>query len=194
MTRPGPRAPSPRPWLPAALLLCALAAPAAHAQQPAAPPTAGHALSLDDALRLAAAQSEVLDIARAGVGRAEGQQRQARSAYYPQVNTSLLYNRTLRSQFSALASGGSTTPPTTQAVCAPVIPANATDAERNAALAQATTCPAAAGQVVACAKAAFRSASVAPAGITGAQSACVVAGVVLPPPASAENCERSVRL
>jgi len=150
MMRPGPRAHLRHLRRAALLLAVALAASAsAAAQQPAsAASTAASAarpLSLDDALKLAAAQSEVLDIARAGIGRAEGQQRQARSAYYPQVNTSLLYNRTLRSQFSALAGGGSTTPATTQALCAPVIPAGATDAERNAALAQATTCPAAAG-------------------------------------------------
>ena len=36
-------------------------------------------------------------------------------------------------------------PATNQAVCAPVIPAGAKDAERAAALAQAITCPAAAG-------------------------------------------------
>ena len=146
MTRPGLPALS-RQSRRALLLVVALAAvPSARAQQPASSAApAGRPLSLEDALKLAVTQSEVLDIARAGVGRAEGQQRQARSAYYPQVNTSLLYNRTLRSQFSALAGGGSSTPATTQAVCAPVIPAGATDAERNAALAQATTCPAAAG-------------------------------------------------
>ena len=112
-----------------------------------APPMRGaeRALSLEDALRLAVGESEALKVARAGVSRAEGQQRQARSQYYPQVNSSLLYNRTLRSQFSALAGGGTTTPATTQALCAPVIPANATDAERNAALARVTTCPAAQG-------------------------------------------------
>jgi outer membrane protein len=131
------------------LLLAVLIARPAAAQQPAAatasPAATGRPLSLDEALRLATAQSEQLQIARAGVSRAEGQQRIARSAYYPQVNPSLAYNRTLRSQFSALSSGAPATPPTTQAICAPVIPAGATDAERNAALAQAITCPAAQG-------------------------------------------------
>ena len=104
----------------------------------------GRPLSLDDALRLAGRESEALQIARNGVARAEGQARQTRSQYFPQVNSSLLYNHTLRSQFSALASAPSA-PATNQALCTPVIPPNATDAERAAALAQAITCPAATG-------------------------------------------------
>jgi outer membrane protein len=117
------------------------------AQQPAATPSTDGArsLTLDDALRLAARSSEVLQIARSAVSRAEGQQRQARSGYYPQVNTSLAYNRTLRSQFSALSGSAPAAPAATQAVCAPAIRAGATDAERNAALAQAVTCQQAAG-------------------------------------------------
>ena len=129
----------------AALLLAAgLPLPAA-AQQRDASVTTARALSLDEAIRLAARESEALQIARAGVTRAEGQQKQARSLSMPQLNSSLTYARTLRSQFSALA-GGSTadtsTAPKPQAVCAPTIPANATPAERQAALDQATTCAA----------------------------------------------------
>ena len=141
------------------LLGAALAALAplarAHAQQPAAADSlhlvmsttigAARPLSLDEALRIAGRESEVLQIARSAVSRAEGQQRQARSGYLPQVNTNLVYNHTLRSQFAALASAAPAAPATVQAVCAPVIPAGATDAERNAALAQATTCQQAAG-------------------------------------------------
>ena len=131
-----------------ALLLAVMSlAPAlAGAQQPAAM----RALSLDEAIRLAARESEQLQIARAGISRASGQVKQARSQYLPQVNSSLAYARTLRSQFSALASSGSdsTTPssaPKPEAVCAPTIPANATPAERQAAIAQASTCVAAQG-------------------------------------------------
>ncbi|MDB4880921.1 MAG: outer rane efflux protein [Gemmatimonadetes bacterium] len=135
------------------LLLVAVTFPAAaaRAQQPAvrdtaaSRPAAGRALTLDEALRLADRESEALQVARAGVSRAEGQQRQARSQYLPQVGTNLAYNRTLKSQFEALAGGGPTTPATTQALCTPPIPAGATDAERAAALAQAATCPAAQG-------------------------------------------------
>ena len=72
------------------------------AQQPApgtaqsAIATVGRALSLDDAIRLAARESEELDVARAGVARAGGQTKQARSLYLPQLNGSLAYARTLR--------------------------------------------------------------------------------------------------
>ena len=121
------------------------------AQQPApgtgqsAVATVGRTLSLDDAIRMAARESEELDVARAGVARAGGQAKQARSLYLPQLNGSLAYARTLRSQFSALAGGGpdTSTVPQPQSVCAPRIPANATQAERDAALAQAQTCAAA---------------------------------------------------
>jgi outer membrane protein TolC len=122
------------------------------AQQPTtSTPAAGtaRALSLDEAIRLAARESEELQVARAGIARASGQVRQARSLSLPQLNGSLAYARTLRSQFSALASG--TAPDTTAAgpvldpVCAPNIPAGATQAQRDAALAQAQSCAAAAG-------------------------------------------------
>jgi len=130
-------------------LLLAVTSPViAGAQQPAAgSPQA--TLSLDEAIRLATRESEALQIARAGVTRASGQLKQARSQYYPQLNSSLAYARTLRSQFSALASGSSdsttSTAPKPQSVCAPQIAANATPAERQAALAQASTCAAAQG-------------------------------------------------
>ena len=106
------------------------------------------ALSLDEAIRLAARESEQLQIARAGITRASGKVKQARSQYLPQVNSSLAYARTLRSQFSALASSSTDTTPSAakpQSVCAPTIPANATAAERQAILAQASTCAAAQG-------------------------------------------------
>jgi outer membrane protein TolC len=124
------------------------------AQQPAPAPAPSRVLagvrplSLDEAIRLAARESEELQVARAGIVRAGGQQRQARSLYLPQLNGSVAYARTLRSQFSALAGG---TAPDTAAgpqldpVCAPNIPANATQAQRDAALAQAQSCTAAAG-------------------------------------------------
>ena len=130
----------------ATTLLLLGAAATAGAQQTAAGAPA-RALSLDEAIRLAARESEELQVARAGVTRAGGQQRQARSLYMPQLNGSLAYARTLRSQFSALAGGGpdTSTAPQTQAVCAPNIPPNATQAQRDAALAQAQSCQAAAG-------------------------------------------------
>jgi outer membrane protein len=131
-----------------ALLLVVVSPALVAAQQPAAGTSSARPLSLNEAIRLAARESEALQIARAGVTRADGQQKQARSLYLPQVNSSLAYARTLRSQFSALASGGGTdtsTTPAPQAVCAPRIPPNATAAERQAALDQASSCAAAQG-------------------------------------------------
>jgi outer membrane protein len=116
------------------------------AQQPASTPSAAaapaRALSLDEAIRLAARESEELQVARAGIARASGQVKQARSLSLPQLSGSLAYARTLRSQFSALASPATDTAsaPPLDAVCAPNIPPNATPAQRDAALAQAQTC------------------------------------------------------
>jgi outer membrane protein len=64
-----------------------------------------HALTLDEAVRTAEAQSEAIRIARAGVQRAEGQQYQARSQRLPQINASASYTRTLASQFSNIGGG-----------------------------------------------------------------------------------------
>ena len=127
-----------------ALLLAVMSPAMAGAQQPVA------ALSLEDAIRLATRESEALQIARAGITRASGQLKQSRSQYYPQLNSSLAYARTLRSQFSALAGGSpdsnaTSSAPKPQSVCAPQIPATATPAERAAALAQASTCAAVQG-------------------------------------------------
>src|SRR5919109_2603867 len=62
-------------------------------------------VSLEDAIRLADRSSETVDIARAGVTRARGQQYIARSQFLPQVNVSASYARTLRSQFEGLSFG-----------------------------------------------------------------------------------------
>jgi outer membrane protein TolC len=104
-------------------------------------------VSLDDALRLAEAQSEAVDIAQAGVTRATGQQYQIRSQYLPQLNGTGAYTKTLRSQFSGISfsAPADSGPPPPPALCAPNIAANATDAQRLAALAQATTCQSSSG-------------------------------------------------
>ncbi|MFI5256123.1 MAG: TolC family protein [Gemmatimonadales bacterium] len=126
----------------------AILAPSLAIGQQSGSPAAGNPavrpLSLDEAIRLAARESEVLQIARAGITRAEGQQQQARSLYLPQVNGNVTYARTLRSQFSALASGSpdTSTTPQPKALCSPFIAADASQAERDAALAQAQTCAA----------------------------------------------------
>jgi outer membrane protein len=79
-------------------------------EPPAAPQPAGRpqtlVISLDDALKLAAGESETVWIAEAGVMRAVGNQRIARSGFFPQVTGSASYTRTLRSQFSGLDFGG----------------------------------------------------------------------------------------
>src|SRR5438477_7261966 len=64
------------------------------------------ALTLDEAVRIAEAQSEAIRIARAGVDRAHGQQWQARSQLFPQISGSASYTRTLASQFSSLGGSG----------------------------------------------------------------------------------------
>lgn len=57
------------------------------------------ALSLEDAMRLALARSEVVRIAEAGVQRARGQLLQARSQFLPQLNATGAYQKTINSQF-----------------------------------------------------------------------------------------------
>ena len=92
-----------RPWsvvrtVVVALLLTPLASRAQQAS-PAMP------LSLLDALRLATGTSEQINLARASVRRADGQQFQARSAVMPQVSTSLNWQKTLQNQFQAISRG-----------------------------------------------------------------------------------------
>jgi outer membrane protein len=79
----------------------------AAAQQPATTGVAAGAsvtLSLDDALRIAQDQSQTVEVARSGVVRASGARLQARSQFFPQLNASLTYTKTLKSQFSSFAS------------------------------------------------------------------------------------------
>lgn len=99
--------------LAAALALWLIAGPV-YAQAPLArSDSAARPLSLLDALRVAEGESEVVGLARADVDRARGDRRRARSGYFPQLSGAASYQRTLRSQFSALESGdsGSTTTP-----------------------------------------------------------------------------------
>ncbi|HKG95408.1 MAG TPA: TolC family protein [Gemmatimonadaceae bacterium] len=83
-------------------LLLAAGVVTAVAQTPRAGDSAVHALSIDEALRLAESQSEAVQIAQAGVERARGQQLQTRSLYLPQLTGSLTYQRLLQSQFQAI--------------------------------------------------------------------------------------------
>jgi outer membrane protein len=133
-----------------ALVAAAILLPAAaRAQVPSLPTvtTTGtpRAISLDEAVRVAESQSEQIRIARAGVQRAQGQQYQARSLRFPQLNGSASYTRTLASQFSSV--GGSTLAVDTTKPVAPPAPcdqylrdASATTAERLAGLEDANRC------------------------------------------------------
>jgi outer membrane protein len=71
----------------------------AGAQVPAEP------LTLEQVLQLAEERSESIDVATAGVRRAQGQQARARSGLYPQLNLTAGYDRTLATQFSGLFTG-----------------------------------------------------------------------------------------
>ncbi len=122
-----------------------LVAPVAGAQValPAQSALQSRAITLDEAVRTAEAQSEAIRIARAGVRRAEGQQYQARSLRLPQLGASAGYTRTLASQFSSV---GGPTVDTTKPTPPPspcdqyLLDATATTAERLAGLEDATRC------------------------------------------------------
>lgn len=73
-------------------------------QEAAAPRTV--ILSLDEALRIAAGESETVWVAEAGVMSALGNRAIARSQLFPQISATAAYVRTLRSQFQDLSFGG----------------------------------------------------------------------------------------
>lgn len=115
----------------------------AQVAQSSAPAQSSASLSLDDAVRMAESQSEAVRIARAGVQRSEGQRLQARSQLFPQLYGSGGYTRTLKSQYSSLASGA----PDTTTSTSPAPPCDgyladpsASVAERLAGLEQASRC------------------------------------------------------
>ena len=73
---------------------------------------APQAISLADAMVMAARVSHTVRTAEAGVLRSQGQQMQARAQYLPQIMGSAQYQRTIESQFQALSK--STTSDTTK--------------------------------------------------------------------------------
>lgn len=103
----------------------------AQATPVSAPPSQTTALSLDDAVRMAESQSEAVSIARAGVQRSEGQRLQARSQLFPQIFGSGGYTRTLKSQYSSLASSA----PDTTKPASPAPPCDAYLADPEAGVA-----------------------------------------------------------
>lgn len=95
------------------VLLGAWVAPLA-AQRPVLDTTPqGASLSLDEALRLALPASEAVALARQAVERARGEVQRARSEFFPQLNGTLAYTRTLESQFSRAGGNGSDSAATT---------------------------------------------------------------------------------
>lgn len=88
---------------------CVLVAPPVGAQQTtptnavASSTAPGRRLTLSEALELAKRSSESVEIAKAGVVRARGQQYQARSAALPQLSASANYQKTLQNQFQAIS-------------------------------------------------------------------------------------------
>jgi outer membrane protein TolC len=121
----------------------ALAAPPISAQAPA--PPAPRALTLTAAYQLAEQRNQAVQIARAGVERAHGQQWQARSAYLPQLNAQLLYTKTLATQFSALAGAPDTRPLCRVFTPIPANPSGSRIDSLETALANATNCRASGG-------------------------------------------------
>jgi outer membrane protein TolC len=63
-------------------------------------------LSLDDALALASATSEQVEVARAGMRRADANVRRTESQGLPQINGSASYQRALANQFQGVTDGG----------------------------------------------------------------------------------------
>lgn len=88
------------------LLLLPLAVRPVAAQVPAV-----RSLSLEEALAQGKETSERTGIARAGVRRARGQLKQARSEFFPQLTGSASYTRTLASQFSRAVNEDSSSTP-----------------------------------------------------------------------------------
>jgi outer membrane protein len=97
-------------------------------------------ISLEEAIRLADRSNEAIEIARAAVTRTNGQQMIARSQFLPKLDASASYARTLASQFEGFSFGGGPDTATMRSLCAPNVPANATAAERQAALDASQSC------------------------------------------------------
>ena len=132
-----------------ALLIAFAAATPAAAQTPPASQTvpvgAPRPLSLAEAIRIAEEQSEEIGIARSAVTRARGETYRARSQYFPQLNGTARYSRTLSSEFENLGGGGPppdpTAPPIPPGPCDQyILDPSATELERIAGLEAASRC------------------------------------------------------
>jgi outer membrane protein TolC len=105
---------------------------------------AAQTISLEQALRMAEAQSEAVGMAKAGVTRADGEVFRAHSQAMPQISGSASYTRTLKSQFSGFNSATDSSESTTPAPPGPcndyLLGPSATTAERLAGLEDAQRC------------------------------------------------------
>jgi outer membrane protein len=98
-----------------ALCLLAMTTLPAFAQTP--PPIPPGPLTLEQVLALAEPRSESVQIAQAGIRRADGAQVQARSGRYPQLSAAASYDRALASEFEGVFDTNSSGP-----ACAPFSP------------------------------------------------------------------------
>ena len=136
---------------------------------PVAAADSARALSLEDAMRVALDRSETVRIASEATRRARGQQVQARSAFFPQLNGTASYQRLLKSQFQALqsraaaASSNGPAKPTSEPLC------RITPVGQDSTAATVGVCPASDGGLGGFA-AAFASPNTFVAGITGSQT------------------------
>ncbi len=105
------------------LVAAALTAGTVPASLAAQQPTLSQArtLTLAQALEIAERNSETVGIAREELARAEGDRKRAKSGYFPQVNGTAAYLRTLESQFSALETGSDTSTATPE-ICREFVP------------------------------------------------------------------------
>ncbi len=71
----------------------------------------GLSLSLEQALRLAEDRSEEIEVAKAGINRADADYMRVRSERLPQLNAGARYDRTLSSEFEAVFDQARTGPP-----------------------------------------------------------------------------------
>ncbi len=141
MNRPSIRTPA---LLAFAALFLAFAPPSGAQERPAGlvqDSTLSITLTLADAVKLAELNSHDVSIARAGVMRARGQELQLSSQLLPQLFGSAAYTKTLRSQFSALASPDTSTTTSPPGPCDQYLrDPSATTAERLAGLEDAQLC------------------------------------------------------
>jgi outer membrane protein len=127
--------------LPCFLSLVVVVAPTVSAQDGRQART----LSLAEALDIAEDESEAVGMARAGIQAARGEQRRARSEFFPQLSGSASYTRTLETQFAALTEedngGGPPSGPPPPSSCPTFVPNPAASPdERLAALEEAVEC------------------------------------------------------